>query len=158
MKKVNLKEVMQQAWKIAREGVAKFGGKVKEYFAEALKIAWELAKGLKNVKDVVVEATANDWMKYGKHRLYIEVKMQLVELKEVAGQTVGALRRLSRKMYYDWKAEKMVCYDFIGQDLSRAADDVVKFMKDKIMKAAWSKVEAYRKIAASKEKAVSESL
>ena len=35
-----MKVVMKRAWEIAREGVAKFGGKVKEYFAEALKMAW----------------------------------------------------------------------------------------------------------------------
>lgn len=35
-----MKKVMVRAWEIAREGVKKFGGKVKEYFAEALKMAW----------------------------------------------------------------------------------------------------------------------
>lgn len=33
--------VMKRAWVIAREGVKKFGGKVKEYFVEALRIAWK---------------------------------------------------------------------------------------------------------------------
>jgi hypothetical protein len=36
---------MKRAWVIAREGVKKFGGKVKEYFAEALRIAWAEVKG-----------------------------------------------------------------------------------------------------------------
>ena len=36
-----MKEVMIRAWEIAREGVKKFGGKVKEYIAEALRIAWK---------------------------------------------------------------------------------------------------------------------
>ena len=36
--------VMKEAWRIAREAVVKFGGKVREYFAEALKEAWKLAK------------------------------------------------------------------------------------------------------------------
>ena len=35
-----MKNVMIRAWEIAKDGVAKFGGKVKEYFAEALKMAW----------------------------------------------------------------------------------------------------------------------
>lgn len=34
------KEIMQRAWEIAREGVKKFGGKVKEYLSIALKTAW----------------------------------------------------------------------------------------------------------------------
>lgn len=35
---------MKRAWEIAREGYEKFGGKVSEYFAEALKMAWAEAK------------------------------------------------------------------------------------------------------------------
>lgn len=34
------KSVMNRAWEIARAAVAKFGGKVREYFAESLKLAW----------------------------------------------------------------------------------------------------------------------
>ena len=36
--------VMRMAWEIARKGAARFGGKVKEYFAEALKMAWTIIK------------------------------------------------------------------------------------------------------------------
>ena len=35
-----MKNVMVRAWEIAKEAVAKFGGKVKEYFAQALTMAW----------------------------------------------------------------------------------------------------------------------
>ncbi len=41
-----MKNVMTRAWEIAREGVKKFGGKVKEYFAQALVMAWEEVKGM----------------------------------------------------------------------------------------------------------------
>jgi hypothetical protein len=45
-----MKNVMKRAWEIARQGVKKFGGKVKEYFAEALRIAWkEFKKGVKKM-------------------------------------------------------------------------------------------------------------
>jgi hypothetical protein len=37
-------QVMKQAWQIAREGAARFGGRVVEFFAEALREAWRLAK------------------------------------------------------------------------------------------------------------------
>lgn len=37
--------VMTTAWEIARKGVKNFGGNVKEYFAAALKSAWEIIKG-----------------------------------------------------------------------------------------------------------------
>ena len=42
--KISRSKIMKRAWQIAREGVSKFGGKVKEYFAMSLKIAWAEAK------------------------------------------------------------------------------------------------------------------
>lgn len=39
-----MREVMVRAWEIAREGQRKFGGKVKEYFAISLKLAWKEVK------------------------------------------------------------------------------------------------------------------
>lgn len=43
--------VMKKAWEIARKGQKQFGGKVKEYFAKALKMSWEIVKkGMKYVQ------------------------------------------------------------------------------------------------------------
>lgn len=39
-----MKNVMVRAWEIAKAAVVKFGGKVKEYFSQALAIAWAEAK------------------------------------------------------------------------------------------------------------------
>jgi hypothetical protein len=39
-----MKNVMTKAWEIAYKGQKQFGGKVKEYFAEALRMAWEIIK------------------------------------------------------------------------------------------------------------------
>lgn len=39
-----MKKVMVQAWAIARAGQKAFGGNVKQYFAEALKMAWVIYK------------------------------------------------------------------------------------------------------------------
>lgn len=39
-----MRNVMRKAWEIAREGQKKFGSKVKEYFAQALKMAWIIVK------------------------------------------------------------------------------------------------------------------
>lgn len=45
MKKI----VMTKAWQIARKGFSKFGGKIKDYFAEALRMAWAIVlKGMKS--------------------------------------------------------------------------------------------------------------
>ncbi|MFU1797662.1 hypothetical protein ACM1RC_27610 [Paenibacillus azoreducens] len=39
-----MKKVMVRAWEIAKAAVVKFGGKVKEYFAQALAMAWAEVK------------------------------------------------------------------------------------------------------------------
>lgn len=39
-----MKNVMTRAWEIAKVGVKRFGGSVKEYFAQALVIAWAETK------------------------------------------------------------------------------------------------------------------
>ena len=38
-------EIFTNAWEIARNAQNKFGGKVSEYFAESLRLAYKLAKG-----------------------------------------------------------------------------------------------------------------
>lgn len=51
-----MRNVMTKAWEIAREGAKKFGGKVSEYFAEALRIAWSIVKkGMEKVKLIGTE-------------------------------------------------------------------------------------------------------
>ncbi|MGD7007636.1 hypothetical protein [Metabacillus sp. 84] len=39
-----MKNVMVKAWEIARKGQKQFGGKIKEYFAQALQMAWNIVK------------------------------------------------------------------------------------------------------------------
>lgn len=41
------KQVMVRAWEIARQAVNKFGGKVREFFRQALIMAWEEVKAPK---------------------------------------------------------------------------------------------------------------
>lgn len=55
---MKLKMIMANAWEIARNGQRKFGGKVKDYFAEALRISWKLYNDEKARKggDLVVVA------------------------------------------------------------------------------------------------------
>lgn len=51
-----MKKVMVRAWEIAKEAVKRFGGKVKEFFKQALIMAWKEIKGgikMENVKVIV---------------------------------------------------------------------------------------------------------
>lgn len=47
-----MKKVMVRAWEIAKEAVIKFGGNVKEFFRQALIIAWAEVKAPKLIKVV----------------------------------------------------------------------------------------------------------
>lgn len=67
-----MENVMKNAWVIAYEGVEKFGGKVKEYFSVALKIAWDLFKN-KNSKELEGMELIKE-VKFGKVVAKITVK------------------------------------------------------------------------------------
>ena len=43
------KNVMTRAWAIAKEAVKNFGGKVSQYIAEALRMAWKEVKTVKRL-------------------------------------------------------------------------------------------------------------
>lgn len=140
---------MKRAWEIAREGFNKFGGKVKEYFAEALKMAWAEAKQpALPVTDVKVEMDYNDWKNYGKHRLYFCVKMRLIEFKNIRGNKVESLRRMTAKAFYDFDKEKMVYVEFVGRDLSASAEGIEQFMVKEIKNKMDGVVERYINCAA----------
>lgn len=74
-----MKKIMIRAWEIAKQGAAKFGGKAKEYFAEALRMAWKEAKTPVKVDFGdwrILETEWGDkmfriWRKYGYNRLYV---------------------------------------------------------------------------------------
>lgn len=77
-----MKEIMTNAWKIAKDAAKKFGGKAIEYIAGALKMAWKMAKGLTNEQIKALEDKGfSRWTKYGKDRLYFNlVKADLMEV------------------------------------------------------------------------------
>ena len=69
----NLKNIMTRAWEIAREAVANFGGKVVEYIAEAMKMAWAETRSAvdENVVNSLIARGAKRWSKGGHDRLYL---------------------------------------------------------------------------------------
>lgn len=85
--------VMKRAWEIAKKAVKKFGGKVKEFFAQALKMAWAEVKDVKEVFTGYARVTVDGytlsfkaWEKYGKKRIYInEVKGQEGQREQTTG-------------------------------------------------------------------------
>lgn len=67
------KEIMVNAWKIAKEGRKAFGGKVSEYFAEALKMAWAQAKNTIDIEALEKKGFSR-WTKGNMDRLYFSIE------------------------------------------------------------------------------------
>lgn len=120
-----MKEIMKSAWRIAKEAAAKFGGKAIEYIAQALRMAWEGAKGMKkDITERIDELTAKGfkrWQKNGMDRMYINAstlglicsyyKTGNVRDAYFNGESISnseARRMLSAKTYIDLKKKVLV--------------------------------------------------
>ena len=62
------KEIMKNAWGIAKNAAKKFGGKAIEYIAEALKMAWSDAK-VSNTSLAKFQAVEEKMRKAGKYSM-----------------------------------------------------------------------------------------
>jgi hypothetical protein len=51
MKKMTKSVLMTNAWKIAKEGAAKFGGSPKDYIAESMKKAWAIKREFEGTQE-----------------------------------------------------------------------------------------------------------
>lgn len=67
------RNIMVNAWRIAREGQKAFGGKVSEYFAQALKMAWAQAKNAIDI-DTLEKKGFSRWTKGDMDRLYFNIQ------------------------------------------------------------------------------------
>lgn len=89
----------------------------------------------------VKEVTGREWKNYGKHRVYIDAKISLVEQKESkGGDTVGVLRRIEGSWYYDVPTGKMYRQNYRERDLSMAHPEVLEYMRTEIKKMVWEKL------------------
>lgn len=89
-----MKQVMKRAWALARVGVKKFGGKVREYFAASLSIAWKEIKGM--------GTTTKTFVKNG-----VEVFVKHLEGNKVEC-SVNGISTIANAMYL----KNTYCYDF----------------------------------------------
>jgi len=65
-------ELFKKAWEISRQAFNKFGGSVKSFFSEALKMARK-GESLFNIKDCGI-SNIRVWENYGKSRVYFDYK------------------------------------------------------------------------------------
>lgn len=136
------KEIMVNAWEIAKEGQKNFGGKVSEYFAEALKMAWAQAKNGLDI-EALEKKGFNRWTKGDMDRLYFSIeKAGALELDyyksgnlrsaDLEGERISnaeACRLLAVKCFIDLKnGNKLVVQ--CGRE---EAQDVVRGLAEKAM-------------------------
>lgn len=123
-------KVMSRAWEIAREGYNLFGGKVRDYLSESLRIAWKEKKEMEkaftaaNLIDRINELEGmgfKRWTKNGMDRMYINADILGLECDHYksgrisdatfGGQHVSnaeALRIMGAKTYIDLNAKVLV--------------------------------------------------
>lgn len=129
-----MKEVMTNAWMIAKNAAKKFGGKAIEYIGGALKTAWKMAKGLSEKAIKALESKGfSRWTKYDKDRLYFDLeKAGLLEIdryksgrisySEFQGEAIShslASKLLGVKVWIDVQTGKMYskAYDEGNKDI-----------------------------------------
>ena len=136
------KDIMVRAWEIAREGQKTFGGKVSEYFAQALKMAWAQVKNTIDI-DVLEKKGFNRWTKGNMDRLYFNLeKSGDLELDyynsgnlrsaDLDGERISnaeACRLLSVKCFIDLKNGNKLVVQYGRED----AQDVVRELAQKAM-------------------------
>ena len=80
---MNKHNIMTQAWNLAREGAKKFGGKVREYFASALRMAWEATRKPVDVVAALIALGGKEWTKGTNNRIYFNSPKQFSSLQIV---------------------------------------------------------------------------
>lgn len=136
------KELMKNAWNIAREGQKNFGGKVSEYFAEALRMAWAQAKNGLDIEALEAKGF-NRWTKGNFDRLYFSIEksgaldldyyksgnLRAADLEGKRISNAEACRLLSVKCFIDLKNGNKLVVQYGRED----AQDVVRELAEKAM-------------------------
>jgi hypothetical protein len=136
---MNKKEIMSKAWEIAREGQKAFGGKVSEYFAESLKMAWSQAKSTIDI-EVLEKKGFNRWTKGNMDRLYFNIQKSghmevdhyktgnisfaAIDGEEISHRFAGQI--LSVKCFIDLKHENKLVIQYGGPEAREVVENIVK--------------------------------
>lgn len=133
------RNIMVNAWRIAREGQKAFGGKVSEYFAQALKMAWAQAKSTIDVESLEKKGFSR-WTKGDMDRLYFNIQKSghmvvdhyntgnisfaSVDGEEISHRFAGQI--LSVKCFIDLKNDNKLVIQYGGPEAREVVENVVK--------------------------------
>lgn len=137
--KKEMKEIMNRAWEIAREGQKAFGGKVSEYFAESLKMAWAQAKNGLDI-EALEQKGFNRWSKGDMDRLYFNIEHSghmdvdryhtgnisyaAIDGEEISHRFAGQI--LAVKCFIDLKHDNKLVIQYGGPEAREVVESVVK--------------------------------
>lgn len=133
------RNIMVNAWRIAREGQKAFGGKVREYFSAALKMAWAQAKNGLDI-EALEKKGFNRWTKGDMDRLYFNIERSghmvvdryntgnisfaSVDGEEISHRFAGQI--LSVKCFIDLKHDNQLVIQYGGPEAREVVENVVK--------------------------------
>lgn len=136
------RNIMVNAWRIAREGQKTFGGKVSEYFAQALKMAWAQAKSEIDI-EALEKKGFNRWTKGDMDRLYFNIERSghmvvdhyntgnisfaSVDGEEISHRFAGQI--LNVKCFIDLKHGNQLVIQYGGPE----AREIVKNVVEKVL-------------------------
>lgn len=92
--------VMKKAWEIAKGAARINEGTAKEYFAESLKIAWEMKKSFK-----VSNVSSRHWANYGKERQYISFTVAYQDVKNSPQGVIVSEYKKNIEFHYDFQTK-----------------------------------------------------
>lgn len=132
-------EIMSNAWGLARKGQKAFGGKVSEYFAQALKMAWAQAKNGLDI-EALEKKGFNRWTKGDMDRLYFNIERSghmdvdhyntgnisyaAIDGEEISHRFAGQI--LSVKCFIDLKNDNRLVIQHGGPEAREIVENVVK--------------------------------
>ena len=133
------KEIMVNAWEIAREGQKEFGGKVRDYFAQALKMAWAQAKNGLDIETLEKKGFSR-WTKGDMDRLYFNIQKSghmevdhyktgnisfaAIDGEEISHRFAGQI--LSVKCFIDLKNDNRLVIQYGGPEAREVVENIVK--------------------------------
>lgn len=114
--------VMKKAWEIAKEAVAKFGGKASEFFAEALRMAWAIKKGgvIKGSEKQI--AYANDLLSAVREAWNGQFEEEYDRLNKKLEKRKAKGREVSIRLAQEAVDALVAANDFINGNHDNAAD------------------------------------
>ena len=125
-----MKKVMVRAWEIARAAVKKFGGSVKSFFAQSLKMAWAEIKGVIKVDVKMKNMVEESIIKLMAPYTVEQVAMMKNTVDEIASDILVKAEQIRPACTCDKAALQMAVLDGLYADDKRKRGMAMMILKN----------------------------